>query len=319
MTGRVLPAMSGEGETFTVEQHATREEWLAARMSGIGGSDAPCIWTQEITAAGGRTFGSPMTVYESKRGLRADDDSDAKALRRGQRAEQFIREEYSDETGRDVYFPGPFVLLRSIAHPFMSVSLDGWMRDTVPDASKEGFYELPGILECKRRGATLSWSNGIPLAIQAQIQHGLSVTGWMWGSAAVWLAFGAFQWGDVERREAWIAEHVERCRALWECVKAGTPPESDGHPETGAALLRLFPTDDGETVDLDDDAGRWAANWLEAREEMAGAEEAKRRYENKLRRVIGSASFGKLPDGRVLSLKTDARRSRVLRLKGERT
>lgn len=305
-------ALPGEGVDFTVTVYRDRPAWLDGRRQTIGGSDAPALWRAECARGGVKVYGSPLSVYCDKRGLAPEMD-DNQALRAGRFLEPAIRAWYADDAGRRVLYPGPFTILRSLRWPWMAVSLDGAALDEV----RVG----PGALELKNRGARKGgfgeWADGLPLWLQVQMQHAMAVTGWGWASGAGLLGGNRLAWADLERDDRFIAAHVERCRVLSERVEQGDPPDADDSEASADALRALFPADDGQEVQMPLGADLWAAAWAEAGKDEASAEAARRHFENKIRRAVGAAARGVLPDGSVLDLKTQKDGKRVLRWKGK--
>jgi predicted phage-related endonuclease len=295
--------LPGEGVVFVVEHHDSRAAWLAARTRGIGGSDAAALWGDVIERAGESVRASLFSLYHEKVSPGADSGEDADALEEGEVYEPAIAELYRRRTGRVIQYPGPFVLLRSVRWPWMHMSVDRLI-----------LGERPGVLECKlRTGGAEDWRDGLPLPVVCQVQHGLSVTGYGWGSAAV--QGRRFMWADIQRSERWIAQHVERCRALWDRVEAHDEPEPDGHEAAGRTLRRLHPHDTGATAALGVAADVALDAWLEAREDTSAAESRKRRAENRLRKMIGHATHATLPSGRSLRLAVERESgARVLRV-----
>lgn len=275
---------------------ASRDEWLEARRGGIGGSEAPAVWGIK---------GSPLGLYARKRGL-VPEQEDNEDMELGRLLEPVLRQLYERRTGRRVEYPGPHVVHRSERWPWMCVSLDGIAHDEV--------LATPGPLECKWRSFE-RWEDGVPLEVQIQVQHALAVTDSLWGSACA-LTGRTFVWMDIERDEAFIAKHVERCRVLWEQIQAGEPPQADATEDAAEALRHIYGgKDSGVTVELDHRAAKWAATWEEAKEDRDRAEEAARWAESKIRRQIGEARAGRLPDGSLLDINRQRNGVSVLRWK----
>lgn len=97
----------------------TREEWLALRRRGIGGSDVAAI-------LGLSKWHSPLDVYRDKIGEGAD-QPDSPAMEWGRRLEPVIREKYAEATGLAVEKPD--LMLISGDHPYMVADLDGICSD----------------------------------------------------------------------------------------------------------------------------------------------------------------------------------------------
>lgn len=291
-------------EHFTVERYATRAEWLAARPSGIGGSDAPALW--------GLGFKRPFALWCEKRGLVADDVEDSDYLRIGARMEPIIADEHAYATGRSIIDPGRTTILRSREWPWMFVSLDRALLASValePALARLG----PGVLECKNRnaGAWAEWTNGAPEEVQAQIQHAFAVTRWRWGSAAAIIGGNRPRHVDVEPIPSFVGEHVETCRAFWQMVQLGAEPAATGHDSDERALKALYPGESGETIDLDDEAVKQAALLVAAKRDAKLAELRATEAEQWFRQRLGAATFGRLPGGGRVQLRVEARRAEV--------
>lgn len=101
----------------------TRQEFLAERKQGLGGSDI-------AAALGYSAFKSPVELYLEKTGRRSD-DSESMRLRFGQHAEEFVAQEYSRATGHRVQRFNP--MLRSNRFPNIIGHVD---RLVIPDGQK---------------------------------------------------------------------------------------------------------------------------------------------------------------------------------------
>lgn len=291
--------LRGAGDDFTMETRKDREDWLAARLTGIGGSEAPALWSREIAKAGRKTYDSPVSIYQKKIAARPDDEADEKKwLRVGQLIEPVIAELYEEETGDKTLNLGPTTVLRSVAHPWMMCSLDRVINRQAASG--------PGVLECKNRGVrdSRAWDDAAPLEVQIQIQHQLAVTGWTWGVAAALIGGNTPRFVEVARDDRFIAVHVERCRLLWECVTSRTLPEVDGHEATRDALSLLFSDVTGETAALPDPLRSWADVMEQAEEDIKRLEAVKEEAGNRLRAAIGENAVGRFADGTRYSWKT---------------
>ena len=292
----------GEGEWFAVEECGDRESWLAARRRGIGGSDAPVLWREEIERAGGSVRGSPLSLYHEKRGL-VPDEEETEAMEIGTAMEPAIVGLYQKRTGATCVYPGPFAILRSLRWPWMFVSPDR----LIPEPPWE-----PGGLEAKWR-AWEGWEEAPPLDVQLQVQHAMAVTGYQWWDVAG-IVRGRFLWVTVEQSEEWIAQHVEVSREFCDRVERAEAPPPDEHPATSRVLRRLFPDDDGGTVELGESGETWVNVWTDARVRIKEAEKHREIAENHLRARFGSNTYAQTPAGRVLRLAVERKSgARVLR------
>ena len=251
-------------------------EQIAARRQGIGGSDAGAI-------LGVDSYRSALAIYEVKVGIREPDPPNA-AMKRGTFLEPIARKLYTELTGRRVRRTGQRV---HPIHTFMLCNVDGLIhRDT----------KGPGVLELKCPGV---WAfakvkrEGLPLAYIAQMQHNLVVTGYEWGSFAL---FNADLWelihfdivADRELQQALILKEEEFWKQHVEpkippVVSPAPPSEIEerlakGQESAGAGALVLR---------NDPEWAQAAAQFTEA-EEIAGiGAELKRTAQEKLQKLMG--------------------------------
>lgn len=150
--------------------YQTESEWLEARQSFIGGSDAACI-------IGLNPWKSNLELWREKTGRRQPDNlADNELVRYGKEAEEHLRALFALDYQKRGYMVSyqEFNMWTNDKYPWAHASLDGWIVDHV--------HERLGVLEIKT--ATLNssaqsekWRNGIPINYFTQILHYLAVTG----------------------------------------------------------------------------------------------------------------------------------------------
>jgi putative phage-type endonuclease len=270
-----------------VTTYSTREEWLVARMSGVGGSESSAV-------LGVSEWRSRYQLYLEKRRELERANVQSEAARWGLLHERTIAAEYERITGRALYDLGDFAISRPVERPFMFATHD---RIIAPIDSRG-----PGILSIKTtdKSQASKWlgDTPAPLDYQIQLQHELSVSGFRWGSFAVLIGGNTFRWIDVERNDAFITYLVDECYRFACDVAQGRRPVIDGSELTSDAIGRLYPRDDGATVHLPDDAIDWHRERQEAMAAIKAAEERKRLAENRIKDALGAATFGIVPGGR---------------------
>lgn len=150
-----------------VRNFPSREEWLQARHSFIGGSDAAAI-------LGLNPWKTNVDLWEEKTGRKdAADISDNVAVKFGSQSEPYLRELFKlDNPDLDVRYMENNMFIND-AYPWAHASLDGWLKD------KEG---RAGILEIKTTtiqnyASVKKWENKIPDNYYCQILHYFLVTG----------------------------------------------------------------------------------------------------------------------------------------------
>lgn len=158
---------------YTVEAFDGHDEWLRGRNKSIGASEAAAVvgkspWMDE------RDLWMRKAHPEKSKVDEGNDDA-----RRGSLSEAHVRALYEIETGRTV-FDGTNIILRSVAHPWMTASLDGII---IAPGDKENPISspvVPVVMEIKSvRRSGGEWTNEtIPEHYLFQILHQLAVTGW---------------------------------------------------------------------------------------------------------------------------------------------
>ena len=195
----------------------TREEWLAERKSGIGGSDAAAI-------LGFSPWTTPVGIWLDKTG-RALPQPETEAMRIGTELEDFVARRYSQETGREVR------RFNRMVHK--GCLLGNFDRLVVPEgekiASYQGEIRTDTLLECKT--SSREWEDGVPIYYQIQVLHymGLEPKFRQADVAALFLTRKHFEIYRVERDDELIAAMQERLVQWWEEFVAGDkmPPPTN--------------------------------------------------------------------------------------------
>lgn len=183
----------------------------------------------------------------------------------------------------------------------------------------DGVVGNDGVFEAKiANGKSDEWgqpgTDEIPMPYLLQVQHGMAVMG---RSFAVLAVSRWGRWPDiyrVERHEGLITSLMRKEAAFWDRVASRQePPISWEHPRAAAEIQAAYPGTDGTAMDLPEGAARWHANVTEANAEIAAAEAVKGRFLGKIRKAMGNAAVGMLPDGTAYTRKQNASGSIVLR------
>jgi putative phage-type endonuclease len=293
--------------------YGTRDEWLASRKLNLGASEVAALFTDED----GNSM-SPYTtatkLYLEKTGQVEPEELSKEYVEMGNRFEPVIADIYVERTGRKIWQPpSPFsVAMHNTVKGFRATP-DRWVLEA-PD--REG----SGLVQIKNANAFSvgEWREGPPQHIEIQVQAEMSVTGRDWDSVAVMIGGNTFKSFDVERNEDFIRELEEQVKWFWARVAAFEPPPIDGSVKTLEAIRRLHPSDNGETVQLPEEAVAWLDTLESAKNQAKALEALEIAAKSKLMAAIGDATFGELPDGRMLSLKTTETQDRVQTVKGSK-
>jgi len=275
-----------------------REAWLAERRQLLTASDVAAVLGQDPRRG-------PLAVWADKvHGITSEENA---PMRRGRRLEAAVAEEYSELTGRPaIAGDDPYRITRHPEIPWLGATLD---RTTIGCAATPAPASGPAPLQLKAvSGMKASeWRDEPPTPYLIQVQIEIACTGAEWGSLAALVGGLTVVWKDLIRHERFLAKALPRLEAFWLQVRRREAPEADGSEGTTDALKTLYAEEDGETVELDDDAVGLADALDRHRRREAEERQHVRELANKLRRRIGSATFGALPDGSYLSLKTQER------------
>lgn len=284
-----------------------RAEWLGWRPDFLGASEIPIV-------CGEATWGSQAVLFAEKKGLRPP-PPDTGPMQRGRWGESAVFEALA-ETKPD------WQVQRAHVH----------VRDTDRRiaCTPDGFATAPGrrgigIVQAKtigRRNFRERWLDGPEGSLHGQATPPSSyriqtITEMMlnevaWGVLAV-LVVGEFEWilrlFDVDRDqviEDLICYHAHR---FWtEHLDPNIMPPFE--PPRDAELVRaLFPNDDGTEIDLTTDNRA-----LTVVEDLVQIQAAKKRLlkqeeeaKTELQGKLGTHTFGRMADGRLLSWKLQHR------------
>jgi len=209
----------------------TREEWLAERRKGIGGSDAAAI-------VGLNDYVTPFALWADKTG-KLPEKPDSEAMRQGRDLEEYVAHRWCEATGKRV--KRDTHIIRNTMYPFAHANIDRWVN-----------RENAG-LECKTTSIMnlKKFKDGnYPATYYTQCVHYMAVTGAKrWYLAVLVLNQGFYEF-TIERDEDEIRTLMQLEKEFWGSVVSGTPPPVDGKPVTTDALTALYKGGDDEGVEL---------------------------------------------------------------------
>lgn len=222
----------------------SREDWLEVRKSGIGSSDA-------AAAVGLNPYQSQLELWMIKTGRdhllpKDDPDDESSPMYWGTLLEPFVAQFYSRKTGRKVRRINAVLQHPDPNQYWMLANLD---YTVVSDEEVQ-------VLECKTAGeyGTKLWRDGVPEYIQCQVQHQLAVTGKKAADVCVLMCGQEVEIHRINRDDELIGRLIELEQQFWNWVESDTQPPADSSKSAGKALRSLYPRDNGETIDLSDDA-----------------------------------------------------------------
>jgi putative phage-type endonuclease len=267
----------------------TRAEFLERRRSGIGGSDIPAI-------LGISPWRTPLDVYRAKVEPQQDaDDEQSEPAYWGTVLEDVVAREYAMRTGARIQRVNT-----QLRHPRVDCMVANIDRAIVLPGTRarldaQGLLVgATGILECKTANAfkASDWGRdgddeAIPVHYAAQGMAYLSVTGLPYCDFAVLIGGQRFVTKRLERDEAVIREIEQRVAAWWaDHVEARIPPP----PQNAEDITALFPSDNGETVEADEQLLIDFNEAVAMREQIERLETDLEQRVNAMKLAIGEAS-----------------------------
>lgn len=274
-----------------------REQWLAERRKSIGASEVP-------TVLGLNPWDTPLQLALRKRG-EIPDKEETEAMRMGHKLEPVVAELYAKETCRVVKDLGKYVIQRNPEHPFLHATLD---REVLNLYKSSMDSALPGDLQIKTVGAHMAhhWDEAVPLYVQAQVQAEMAAAELSWGSVAALIGGQRFVWKDIERNDEFIIYMVAKVEVFWTMIQKGDLPEAGA--ADNQAMRLLYPQHDpGKVIELPAIAMTLDEMRTKAKRDVTAAEKRQDEAEAGLKRLIGDAEYGVLPDGGRYSWKTGER------------
>lgn len=280
-----------------VTAYETREEWLDARTSFVGASEASAICGQ------GYARTNEQTVWLDKVSPAVGrEDNATLSMRLGSNCEPGVI-----KTAVEYYHlpirHSQYGVVRSKQYPFIACTPDGFDEKDRPVEVKNLTYH----------GSSLLRQGQIPLLYQIQMQHQMYCTE---ADAALLLANLAnddllFQW--VPRNEDFIQSLVAKLVAFWDKVVQKIQPEWKDPEEHREFLKRFFPKSENVYRELPLLADELLDKRDAAALKMKEYEVDKIAAENALKEMLGEAAYGVLPSGRVLKWENQSKASYVVK------
>lgn len=258
-----------------------RTQWLRERQNGIGGSDASII-------LGFNKWKSPFQLYLEKTGEHVEEINN-EFIYWGNVLEDVVAKEFEVRTGKKVRRRNQ--MFKHPDYPWMLANID---RDVVGEKA---------LLECKTTNSFNkdAWDgDDVPAAYLCQLQHYMAVLGYEKAYIAVLIGGNQFVWKEVERDDEFIEIMIQHEKNFWENhVLAEIPPQIDGSPSATELLNKLYPTDNGEAIMLDQQSETLVEAIESLKADKKQLEDQLKAYENQLKMTLEEASEGHSPRFKV--------------------
>lgn len=274
-------------------------EWHAHRRRAIGASEVASI----LGVPG--AYQTPIQVWADKRGIELDEkDDDARNdwLHFGQVMEPIIAKEFERRT-QFVVLPEDKQFI-SIPFPFLGCSLDRWFSELEKAATGADPLDLKNTSIFMRE----EWDGMVPLRYNVQIQAQMAVTGRDQGALAVLIGGNQFKWAIIERNQRFIDLMLEKLDKFWQMVEQDIMPEPVAKDNSVIGQI-LGQEDEGKTIVLSPGIVQVDDRLLKVKEEIKALNAEKDALEAKIKKEIGKAAAGMLPEGGRYSFKTTTRKS----------
>lgn len=265
----------------------TRQEFLAERRTGLGGSDIGAI-------LGLSKYRSPVEVWLEKTG-RSPGADETLQMRFGTYAEQFVADEYTAATGRRVQRYN--AMLRHPDYPMVIGHVD---RLVIPDgakvASHRGEIRTDRLLECKTASAFAAsdaseWGPGgtdqIPTSYLVQVSTYEALTGCQYADLAVLFGNQELRVYHMTRDIDLEHELLRRAAEWWRMhVEADVAPE----PQSEADVRLLYPQDSQREIEADDEIACVCAELADLKSRIKALEDDEQKARDTLTAYMGAAA-----------------------------
>ncbi|MCL2751080.1 MAG: YqaJ viral recombinase family protein [Coriobacteriia bacterium] len=248
----------------------SRDQWLNARRSGLGGSDAAAI-------VGLDKYSTPYTVWADKTG-KLPEQPENERMRLGKHLEPYLATRFTELTGKRVRRRN--AVLTSLKYPWALANID---------------YEVVG----EKAGLEIKTTNILNLRqykggeypdnFYAQCCHYMAVTGYQKWYLIV-LVLGSADKPyiyEIERDEDEIKALMDAEEAFWNNhVLADVPPPVDGSEPTSAALPKVYPGGDATELIINQD--HVLASLVDVKAQIKALEDQKTKLEQIVKADMGN-------------------------------
>lgn len=269
------------------------------RKKGVGASESAIVM-------GLNSYISPYQLWMVKTGkLQEEDVSTLPQVYWGTIHEEQIAQEYARRNNCKVR-----KMSNTIYHskyPYILCHIDRKI---------EGLRKL---LECKfAMFSSENWgpsgSDIVPLSYIIQVQHQLAVTGYDEANLAVLISGYDYRQYHFKRDEQIIQKIIDEVTEFWRCVETDTPPQMRDRRDVSMA----YPNSNGNYKEAEPKILDVIRKIKEMRAAEKAIEDEKEKYEKELTLFMQDAEGIKINDQTLVTWKSNARGSRVLRFKEDR-
>jgi putative phage-type endonuclease len=269
------------------EDNETRKKWLADRRQGVGASETAGV-------LGVSPWASPLSVYADKIGAPRDDPDDEtkERMRWGHLLEGVVLDELSVRTGLKIRRAPQHRVTKHSDYPSVPMLC-------TPDAYviEESSSRLCQVKTTSARNHN-EWADGVPLHVEVQAQSEMAVCDREKNIVVALIGGQKLVWYEIERHQKFIENLEPEITKFWyDYVIPRILPPSDGSPATVRALERIHPDDSGAEVVLPEKAIAIDEELADIKSDLKKINERKKELESEIKAMIGSNTWGRLPNG----------------------
>lgn len=260
-------------------------EWHTARREGVSASEIAAV-------LGLSPWESPYSLWHRKAGTLGPQDENP-SMRWGRRLEDAIADEYAERHPEfTVHKVG---LLAHAQRTWQLATPDRLLYDGPRDDQSAPV----SCLEVKTDGDLSAWgdegSDDVPVHYRCQALWQCDVLGLTEGRLALLASGRVYREYVIPFDEADVLLMRQAALEFLDSIRDGAPPDVDAKSATTATLKALHADLDDTEITVPDEI---ADEYEQAVAFAKAAEERRSLAENRLRDLLGSARYGKRPDGR---------------------
>ncbi|KAB2328956.1 hypothetical protein F7731_23685 [Cytobacillus depressus] len=273
-------------------KNMSRKEWLMARKSGIGGSEAASL-------AGLNKYSSALAVWMDKMESlnEVEEAPPSEAAEWGNRLENLIREKFK-ENHPEWRVQRSFIMWQHPKYKWMLANVDGLIFDP-----QRGW----GILEVKTASEWRSdeWGDEeITESYLVQAQHYMEVLGLKFCMMAVLIGGNKYKEFYIERDEELIQALIQIEKDFWQNhVEANVPPEPDGSESAAEVIRSMHPATsalpEDEILELEESALPLIQEYDEIKQKEKEMKKRKEEIAQKLQGMLGDYKVAAVEDRKV--------------------
>lgn len=278
-------------------KNMSREEWLALRKVGIGGSDVAAICNLS-------RYRSALSVYMDKLGLLPPIEDNPR-MKAGRYLEDVIAKMFEDETGMKTSKKNG--ILQHNKYPFMLANIDRWI------PSEKAGLEIKNTSEYNRE----QWKGtSAPTEYILQCNHYMAVTGASKWYICALIGGWELEWKVIERDDELINNLITIETEFWRKVQAGEPPEVSA--QDTELLNQLYPqSEPASEVEIGEQAYELIENAKSAKQGEIEFRRLKEEAQNKLKALMEDNEIALINGERVATWRTNSKGVRMFKIISE--